>query len=275
MINFIRKLFEKMGRAIIRTKDGREAVVQFPDEMSTEEVRERAKQFDFEGKGIQPNPRLASSNVGKVDTANPQGVEVRSLVRETVAKDRSNEIAAASTEQANPKATQQGNKRNSITSLNQALALRESSNNPKAVNQYGYIGKHQFGKALLVDLGYVKPGKTTKDNYNNRKMEWTGKNGIKSTEDFLNNEKIQDVAFNESMQLRKQRLKTFGLLDYVGKKVHGIEITLSGALAAAHLVGEGGLRKFIREGKDVKDGNGTSVKEYLQKFAKADISEIV
>lgn len=274
MIQLLKRLIE-MGRAIIQTRDGRRAVVQFPDEMSKEEVIERAKKFDFQGKGIEPNPRYATnSNDGKVDADNPQGVEVRSLVRTSPAKDRSNEVAEAQAkEQAQPKSVVEKDE-NSIESLSAALARRESSNNPKAVNQFGYLGKYQFGKAALIDLGYVKAGKTTKENYNNKSMTWTGKGGIKSSADFLNNEAVQDQVFRESMVMRKQRLEKFGLIQYVGKTVHGVKITLSGALAAAHLVGEGGLRQFLRDGKVIKDGNGTSVVEYLTKFAKADISDI-
>ena len=34
------------------------------------------------------------------------------------------------------------------------LGMRESSGDYKAVNQYGYLGKYQFGGAALIDLGY-------------------------------------------------------------------------------------------------------------------------
>ena len=36
------------------------------------------------------------------------------------------------------------------------LGMRESSGNYKAVNQYGYLGKYQFGRKTLNALGYDK-----------------------------------------------------------------------------------------------------------------------
>ncbi len=57
--------------------------------------------------------------------------------------------------------------------------------------------------------------------------------------------------------------------DYVGQTVHGVSISVSGLLAAAHLLDAGTVRSFLRsDGKSVpKDGNGTPLTEYLTEFA--------
>jgi hypothetical protein len=35
-----------------------------------------------------------------------------------------------------------------------AIRFRESSNNYKAVNRFGYLGKYQFGRATLNAIGF-------------------------------------------------------------------------------------------------------------------------
>ena len=62
--------------------------------------------------------------------------------------------------------------------------------------------------------------------------------------------------------------------EYEGKTINGIKLTRSGMLAAAHLVGPGGLKKYIRSGgKNIpKDGNDTSIETYLKKFGGYDVS---
>jgi hypothetical protein len=54
----------------------------------------------------------------------------------------------------------------------QKLAQRESSNNPKAVNNFGFIGLYQMGEPALIDTGYYKPDGTQKNDWVG---EWTGK----------------------------------------------------------------------------------------------------
>ena len=64
------------------------------------------------------------------------------------------------------------------------LGKRESSGNYRAKNKQGFLGKYQMGEAAMVDAGYYKP----KRNYNNDWTgEFTGKDGVYSVEDFLNN----------------------------------------------------------------------------------------
>ena len=65
-----------------------------------------------------------------------------------------------------------------------ALAKMESGGNYKAFNKYGYAGKYQMGEMAMIDVGYyIKKG-----NFNN---DWsgffTGKDGVYSITDFLNN----------------------------------------------------------------------------------------
>jgi hypothetical protein len=124
------------------------------------------------------------------------------------------------------------------------LGMRESSGNYKAVNQFGYLGKYQFGRKTLNALGY--------EDVSNR--------------EFLANASIQEEAMYALLVHNRKILKR-QISKYVGTTVAGVYITESGLLAAAHLAGPGNVRKFLRKGYEFKDGNGTKMTSYMVKFS--------
>jgi hypothetical protein len=129
-----------------------------------------------------------------------------------------------------------------------AIGFRESSNNYKAVNQFGYLGKYQFGRKTLNAIGF--------ENISNR--------------EFLANPSIQEEAMLILLKRNKHTLRR-EIKKYVGKTINGIYITESGILAAAHLGGAGNVKKFFRKGWEFKDGNGTKMTSYMVKFADYDL----
>ena len=124
------------------------------------------------------------------------------------------------------------------------IGLRESSNNYHAVNQFGYLGKYQFGRKTLDALGY--------SNVTNRQ--------------FLENESLQEEAMYALLTHNRKVLRR-QISKYVGTTVAGVYITESGLLAAAHLAGPGNVRKFLRKGYEFKDGNGTKMTSYMIRFS--------
>lgn len=124
------------------------------------------------------------------------------------------------------------------------LGMRESSGNYKAVNQFGYLGKYQFGRKTLNNLGYR--------NISNRQ--------------FLSDPSIQEQAMEDLLVHNKKVLRRY-IRKYEGRLVNGIYITESGILAAAHLAGAGNVRKFFRKGYEFRDGNGTKMTSYMRKFS--------
>ena len=124
------------------------------------------------------------------------------------------------------------------------IGFRESSNNYKAVNQFGYLGKYQFGRKTLNSLGF--------ENVSNR--------------EFLENVSIQEEAMYALLNHNKKILRK-QIQKYHGQTIHGIYITESGILAAAHLAGAGNVRKFFRKGYEFKDGNGTKMTSYMTLFS--------
>lgn len=133
----------------------------------------------------------------------------------------------------------------------EAVGFRESSGNYFIINQLGYLGKYQFGGAAMQDLG------------------------IKNKRAFLKSPELQERAFVAFCSLNKYKLRRY-IVHYDGKVVGGVKLTESGMLAAAHLVGPGAVKQFIKSRGKVKasDGNGTNIVEYLTTFSGYDTSII-
>ena len=129
------------------------------------------------------------------------------------------------------------------------IGFRESSNNYKAVNQFGYLGKYQFGRNTLNAIGF--------DSISNY--------------EFLSSPSIQEEAMLTLLKKNKHTLRR-EIKKYVGQTINGIYITESGILAAAHLGGAGNVKKFFRKGYEFKDGNGTKMTSYMVRFADYDLN---
>jgi len=132
------------------------------------------------------------------------------------------------------------------------LAFRESSNNWKSINRLGYIGKYQFGPIAFKDVG-MKPIDTAKFHSNPN----------------IFTECVQDSVVDILINHNKKYLRMY-IPTYSDTTVHGINITESGLLGAAHLVGNGNVKKWLRSNGEEKivDGNGVSTEEYLVLFAR-------
>lgn len=129
-----------------------------------------------------------------------------------------------------------------------AIGHRESTNRYDVVNKWGYMGRYQFGKSTLKGLGYDV-----------------------SKKEFLSNPELQEEAMLSLLKHNKEKLQKY--IDvFDGKTINGIYITESGILAAAHLGGQGSVKRYFRNGKVFKDGNGTRITSYMDKFSGYDIA---
>ncbi len=134
-------------------------------------------------------------------------------------------------------------KTNSHSEFLKAIGFKESGNRYDIVNRFGYMGKYQFGKRTLRGLGF--------------KM---------SREEFLNSPETQEKAMYALLKHNKKSLRKY-IEKYDGKIVHGVLVTESGLLAAAHLGGAGSVKKWFRTGKVRKDGNGVKITTYMERFS--------
>jgi len=140
----------------------------------------------------------------------------------------------------------------SYLGFKEALGFKESRGNYFSVNDFGYLGKYQFGKETLKLIGIYTPNQ------------------------FLYNPELQEKAFLANAQRNKWVLRK-DIDRYVGKNINGIQVTESGILAAAHLAGPGSVKKFLRSyGRNgFSDAYGTSISHYMKRFSGYDTSEII
>ncbi|MEZ4858054.1 MAG: peptidoglycan-binding protein LysM [Flavobacteriaceae bacterium] len=126
----------------------------------------------------------------------------------------------------------------------EAIAFKESQGDYSIVNSYGYMGKYQFGKSTLHMIG------------------------IKNSDTFLNDTRLQEQAFDVYTARNKWILRK-DIKRYVGTYIDGVKITESGILAAAHLAGAGNVKKYLRSGgvEAFEDAFGTSIRYYLKRFS--------
>jgi len=134
------------------------------------------------------------------------------------------------------------NLKNHTTFLSK-LGNFESGNNYSKVNRWGYMGRYQFHISTLKAIGI----KTTKKK-------------------FLNSPTLQEEAMTKLLTSNKRTLRRF-IKKYNNKSLHGIYVTESGVLAAAHLGGAGNVIKWFRKGEVFKDGNGTPITKYMRLFS--------
>ena len=127
------------------------------------------------------------------------------------------------------------------------IGHRESGNRYDITNTWGYMGRYQFGKSTLKGLGF-----------NVTKQE------------FLNNPHLQDSAMMALLNHNKEKLQTY--IDiFDGQTVNGMYVSESGILAAAHLGGQGSVKRYFKNGKIFSDAYGTKITSYMKQFSGYDI----
>ena len=127
------------------------------------------------------------------------------------------------------------------------IGFRESGNRYDITNTWGYMGKYQFGKATLKGLGF----KVTR-------------------KEFLNNPQLQEEAMMALLLHNKEKLQKY--IDvFDGQTINGMYISESGILAAAHLGGQGSVKKYFKNGRVFKDAYGTKITSYMELFSGYDI----
>ena len=127
------------------------------------------------------------------------------------------------------------------------IGFRESGNRYDITNKWGYMGKYQFGKTTLKGLGF----KVTK-------------------QEFLNNPQLQEEAMMTLLLHNKEKLQKY--IDvFDGQTINGMYISESGMSNATHLGGQGSVKRYFKNGKVFKDGFGTKITSYMDKFSGYDI----
>jgi hypothetical protein len=139
----------------------------------------------------------------------------------------------------------------SFIGFKEAVGFKESQGKYHVVNTLGYMGKYQFGKGTLEMIG------------------------VYNTWNFMSDPSIQEKAFEANLSRNKWVLRR-DIKRFVGKTIAGVKVTESGILAAAHLGGPGNVKKFLRSygNNTFSDAYGSSVRNYMRKFAGYDMSSV-
>jgi hypothetical protein len=150
-----------------------------------------------------------------------------------------------------------------------ALGQNESGNNYAFVSSLGYLGRFQFGEEALQAIGFYHGDATPWAI--DFQGAWTDKVhalGVWDKASFLASSAAQDAAGQAWFGKIHEDASAIDVLKYEGQVVAGIPVTMSGILAGAHLVGVWNLKSFLETGGavNVRDGYGTPVSEYLQRF---------
>lgn len=152
------------------------------------------------------------------------------------------------------------------------LAYRESTGNYDSINPKGpYLGRYQIGDEVFRDIGF-------KDKKTNEWTDFAKAFGVNSQESYLNNPTAQEVAILFALRWDYYYVLDNGDNVMLTEYVDDVEVTTSGLIAAAHLVGHGDLhRAFIGEQSwdDTVDGNNTKASEYMLEMGGLDLSGIL
>ncbi|MBL0682511.1 peptidoglycan-binding protein LysM [Aquimarina mytili] len=142
----------------------------------------------------------------------------------------------------------------SYIGFKEAVAFKESRGAYGVVNQFGYMGKYQFGKSTLDLIGV----------------------GNVSRKEFLGNPQLQEKAFYAYLSRNKWVLRR-DIKWFAGKTINGVKVTESGILAAAHLGGPNAVKRYLRSGgvNGFADAFGTTIRYYMKRFGGYDTSFVV
>ena len=142
----------------------------------------------------------------------------------------------------------------------EALAFKESTNNPEATNNEGAIGKYQILERTLKGLGY---GWVTLETFRKDPNIFPEQLQLEA----LNSKIIGDIKLLQYQWFRKD--SSINYLSYVGDSINGVKITLAGLIASCHIGGTMGTIRWI-DSKGVKnpgDTNRSTIGAYMKEFS--------
>jgi hypothetical protein len=135
-----------------------------------------------------------------------------------------------------------------------------------------YFGAYQMDVGALHSSGML-----TNESDGISSTNWTGVDGVSSLDDWYSNvNNCQDKAFLRWIFTLWGENRQYNYEHYAGSTLNGAALTMSGMVAAAHLVGSPRfVGQFLASGGTTipEDGNGTAVTEYLDLMGNFDLTD--
>lgn len=132
------------------------------------------------------------------------------------------------------------------------------------ISKDGMLGRYQFDPGTLARMGYMSGA------------QWTGKDGVFSTQDFLSNKQAQENAFSQYETAAWQELQRNGATQYIGQTMpNGTTITASSLLMGCQF-GCKKVTNYLSGGMQcnasTSDGNGVCVQSFMTTGSGYDVS---
>jgi Ca2+-binding RTX toxin-like protein len=149
-----------------------------------------------------------------------------------------------------------------------AVGQIESGNNYSFVSWPGYLGRYQFGEEALKAVGFYNGDSTSAIDFTGSWSATAASYGVTDKASFLATPAAQDAAMSLWLNKIVADLDTLGLRQYDGHVINGVDLTTSGLIAGAHLVGVWNLQSYLQSGGavDPVDPNGEPVSDYIRRF---------
>ncbi len=143
-----------------------------------------------------------------------------------------------------------------------ALARKELGRNPnEGYSTYVYgAGNYAYGRYQM------RPGALTDTKMIDAQGNWTGKFGVRSWQEFLENPQAQEAAFSEWKGLLETSVQTHHL-QRLGKTITGLKaditVTESGLVAAMHIRGRAGVIRYF----EWLENKGWNSRDHIQEIS--------
>ena len=200
-------------------------------------------QYDETGKMIQPTAAITPEQVSSFDSDD----ELQAITATAETSSSSPAVAAMMVEDTEKEKTPQNN---SYQALGVSKSFRDHLHERESKGSGGYkaknvgangksaLGRYQMLNPALQDAGMVDAN-----------GKWTGKFGVKSEEDFLNNPEAQEKAFGAFMEKMESYVKKTGAFKSIGVEIKGLKanfkISKAGLMSAAHRQGQVNVAKYL------------------------------
>lgn len=137
------------------------------------------------------------------------------------------------------------------------IGYSESEDDYSYKSTLGYLGKYQVDSKTLQAQGYLVAGTPQTEEAINNPNNWTGKDGIDSVDDFLNNTATQETVMYNLTRSNYAALQANGVITNNTDPAEA-----AGLLATAHLINPAATTRWYTTGQPTSNAYGATATAY-------------